>query len=364
MNEERRQALAGRIRGEMLAAGGAIPFSRFMEMALYEPGLGYYEHATVGRKGDFFTSVSVGPLFGELMAFQAGAWFEGLTEPVWVEAGAHDGRFAADFLRWMKGHRPEVYGRMRYRIVEPSARRRGWQREMLAEFKERVDWVDDLEALGAVEGVIFGNELLDAFPLERFGWERSGGQWFRWGVAALESAFGWRRLPAGDLTSTPLEGLPGELLAVLPDGYTVECSPAAEGWWARAASVLKRGRMVTFDYGYEESDRFRPERTRGTLRGYREHRLVDDVLGEPGLIDLTAHVDFGRIAAVGEGAGLKTECLETQRRFLTWIMAETLKPATDFGEWSQSRVRQFQTLTHPQHLGHSFRVIVQGRAGV
>ena len=79
--------------------------------------------------------------------------------------------------------------------------------------------------------------------------------------------------------------------------------------------------------------------------------LVEDVLAEPGMVDLTAHVDFGRIAAAGEGVGLKTECLETQRRFLTWIMAETLKPGVDFGEWTQSRVRQFQTLTHPQHLG-------------
>jgi SAM-dependent MidA family methyltransferase len=92
--------------------------------------------------------------------------------------------------------------------------------------------------------------------------------------------------------------------------------------------------------------------------------LVDDVLADPGRVDLTAHVDFGRIAVAGESAGLKTECLETQRRFLTWIMAETLKPGVDFGEWTQSRVRQFQTLTHPQHLGHSFRVIVQGRGRV
>lgn len=356
------EALAERIRSGMHAAGGAIPFARFMELALYEPGLGYYEHATVGRKGDFFTSVSVGPLFGELMAFQAGAWFEGLAEPVWVEAGAHDGRFAADFLRWLKGHRPEVYGRMRYRIVEPSARRRGWQQEMLAEFGGRVDWVEGVETLGDVEGVVFGNELLDAFPLERFGWDRPSGQWFRWGVTAVESGFAWCRLPAGDLASTPLQGLPRELLEVLPEGYTVECSPTAEAWWAKASSALKCGRMVTFDYGYEESDRFRPERTRGTLRGYREHRLMEDVLADPGRVDLTAHVDFGRIAAAGESAGLKTECLETQRRFLTWIMAETLKPGVDFGEWTQSRVRQFQTLTHPQHLGHSFRVIVQGRS--
>ena len=364
--EPRLAELADRIRLAMAQDGGALPFSRFMELSLYEPELGYYEHARVGRAGDFYTSVSVGPLFGELMALQGALWFDGLEaagadigRPLhWVEAGAHEGRFAADFLGWLRRHRPDRYERIRYTIVEPSRRRREWQRATLEKFGDRVEW---REALPVFEGVFFGNELLDAFPIERFGWERASGSWFRWGVHPRGAAFEWCRMPAGPLGGTPLDGLPAELLGVLPDGFTVECSPAAEAWWRSAASRLRRGWMVTFDYGYEDSDRFRPERERGTLRGYREHRHVDDVLEQPGSIDLTAHVDFGRIAAVGEEAGLVTEGLESQRRFLTGLMAATLKPGATFGEWTAGRVRQFQTLTHPQHLGHSFRVLVQKR---
>lgn len=365
-HEPRLAALAERLRCVMAQAGGALPFSRFMEMALYEPELGYYEHARVGRTGDFYTSVSVGPLFGELMALQGAIWFDQLDsipseDPAvlnWVEAGAHEGRFAGDFLGWLRNHRPDQYDRIRYTIIEPSRKRREWQRKRLEEFAERVEWTD---ALPECEGVFFGNELLDAFPIERFGWQRASRSWFRWGVQPCDAGFEWCRMSAGNLAQTPLDGLPGELLEVLPDGYTVECSPAAEAWWAEAASRLQRGWMVTFDYGYEDPDRFRPERERGTLRGYRDHRYVDDVLAEPGSIDLTAHVDFGRIAASGEQVGVRTECLVTQRRFLTGLMATTLKDGSGFGEWTPSRVRQFQTLTHPQHLGHSFRVLVQGR---
>lgn len=357
---QRSATLAELIRVEMDRSGGALPFARFMELALYAPDLGYYENATVGRKGDFYTSVSVGPLFGELLALQGVAWLEEVEQPVWVEAGAHDGRFAADFLGWMRTKAPSLYGRMRYRIVEPSARRRAWQQQSLREHWEIVEWSDSVEPFS---GVLFGNELLDAFPVERFGWERATGTWFRWGVQAVGSGFAWCRLPAGLIAGTPLDGLPDALLEVLPDGYTVECSPAAEQWWRNAATALRRGWMVTLDYGYEAAERFRPERTRGTLRGFRAHRHADDVLADPGCVDLTAHVDFGRVAAMGEAAGLTTELLETQRRFLTGIMAQTLKAGAvvDFGEWTPSRVRQFQTLTHPQHLGHSFRVLVQAR---
>jgi SAM-dependent MidA family methyltransferase len=357
---QRSAMLAGLIRVEMDRAGGAVPFARFMELALYAPDLGYYENATVGRKGDFYTSVSVGPLFGELMALQGVSWLEEVERPVWVEAGAHDGRFAADFLGWMRTKAPSLHARMRYRIVEPSVRRRAWQQQTLKEHGEIVEWSDSVEPFS---GVLFGNELLDAFPVERFGWERTTGTWFRWGVQAVGSGFAWCRLPVGPIEGTPVDGLPAELLEVLPDGYTVECSPLAEQWWRNAATALQRGRMVTLDYGYEAAERFRPERTRGTLRGFRAHRFVDDVLADPGCVDLTAHVDFGRIAEIGERAGLATELLETQRRFLTGIMAQTLKAGAgvDFGEWTPSRVRQFQTLTHPQHLGHSFRVLVQKR---
>lgn len=343
-----------------------MPFAEFMRRALYEPGLGYYERAPgrVGRAGDFYTSVGVGPVFGELLAFQFHAWLGEAGAPpadgpwTWVEAGAHDGRLAEDLLTWIDRFQPDWAPRIEYRIVEPSPAREAWQRARLARWGTRVRWTREWEP---VRGVVFANELLDAFPVERLGWEASARRWFRWGVAWEGGRFGWCRLPAGPAEQAGLPELPPALLDHLPDGYVWEFSPAAEDWWRRAAAGLRQGWLVTLDYGRSGAELLAPERTRGSLRGYRQHRLVDDLLEEPGTADLTAHVNFTRIAAAGESAGLTTvECVE-QRQFLTRILARTLERPEGFPGWTPARVRQFQTLTHPEHLGHSFRVLVQRR---
>ncbi len=364
MNPEaaRLERIGRLIREEMDAAGGTIPFVRFMEAALYTPGDGYYEHdaARVGIRGDFYTSVSVGPLFGELLAFQFLEWAEAADETTvqWVEAGAHDGRLAADILGWIGDHRPAWRHRIRYVICEPSPVRRRWQEERLAPFAGCVEWTDTLPE---TRGVIFSNELLDAFPLERFGWDGETRVWFRWGVGRSGPGFAWCRMPMPEELCGFLPDLPTALLDVLPDGFTWECSPIAERWWSAAAQALRQGWLVSFDYGLTEMEFFTPGRTQGTLRGYRSHRHVEDVLADPGAADLTANVNFTRLEWVGEAAGLTTTGLAEQRQFLTRVMSRTLTTEADFGEWTQPRVRQFQTLTHPQHLGRSFRVLVQGR---
>jgi SAM-dependent MidA family methyltransferase len=358
--EDRLSQLAVRIRDEIRASGGAIAFSRFMERALYEPELGYYENAIVGRAGDFQTSVSAGALFGELMAFQARRWRSGHPsgpDPwVWVETGAHDGVFALDFLSALRAWDPS--DEMPYIIVEPSPTRRRWQQERLAPYEGRVQWADTVPS---VTGVIFANELLDAFPVERLGWDPMTGDWFRWGVRVEAEGFVWCRLPLEGALRKHIPRLPDAIFEMLPAGYTVEFSPGAESWWHHAAGQLRAGRLVTFDYGFGADEWLRPERIHGTLRGYRRHRMVDDVLAEPGSTDLTAHVDFGRMQVIGEELGLVTEWFGGQDRFLSRLMTETLETDSGFGAWSLSRVRQFQTLTHPQHLGRAFRVLVQSR---
>lgn len=371
-NEPRDPADAARIaritamvRDEIVAAGGAIPFPRFMELALYAPGDGYYEHspARVGREGDFYTSVSVGPVFGELLAFQFAEWAEaaGSGRVQWVEAGAHDGKLAADILAWVDARRPEWRDRIDYIIFEPSETRRAWQRERLEPFGDRVSWVERVP--DGVRGVIFGNELLDAFPIERFGWDADTRSWYRRGVGInKENAFEWRRLPIPSDAAALLPDLPQALLDVLPEGCTWECSPSAERWWADAGRALASGWLVSIDYGLTEMEFFTPGRTQGTLRGYRNHRHVDDVLADPGGADLTAHVNYTRIEAAGRAVALGAGNLMDQRQFLTRIMGRTLGVTSGFGEWTQAKTRQFQTLTHPQHLGNSFRVLVQGRA--
>jgi len=364
-----------------IVAGGALSFARFMELALYCPDYGFYEvkKDNPGRRGDFYTSVSVGELFGQLLAFQFSNWLETeggtrKSEVRIIEAGAHDGTLAKDILNWLQLARPELFSRIQYGIIEPSACRRAWQQEKLEKFEPQVRWFANLQALSLATGhsplprVIFSNELLDAMPVRRYGWDAAAKNWFEWGVALESDRFVWakiRKPEAGSRKSernraSALGSLPSELLSVLPDGYTVETSPAAEDWWREAAAVLEHGRLMTLDYGLGADEWLSASRPRGTLRAYFRHHLADDILANPGEQDLTAHVNFQAIQAAGESAGMTTESFSTQARFLTQILETAMKDKC-FGEWNASRTRQFQTLTHPEHLGRAFRVLVQSK---
>lgn len=349
---------------------GVIPFERFMEIALYCPETGYYEKKkdTVGRRGDFVTSVSAGPMYGELLAFQLAEWLleiktrcPRLSTLQLVEAGAHDGRLAADILAWLRAERPKLFGEIEYILLEPSVDRREWQEETLKPFAPRVRWHDaGLAKLnGQVHGVIFSNELLDAFPIRRFGWDASVKRWFEWGVRREDGRFAWAKMEPANLPSV-LEQLPAGLLAVLPDGYVVEDSPAAEKWWCDAGKALACGKLLAVDYGFGEDELLAPARQRGTLRAYYQHHLADDVLANAGDQDLTAHVNFAAIQKAGESAGLRTEQFCSQPQFLTRILGRAIKTGS-YASLDAKQVRQFQTLTHPEHLGRAFRVLVQGR---
>jgi len=334
----------------------------------------------VGKRGDFYTSVSVGDLFGQLLAFQFGDWFEGKVEtpetqygtggaPLRiVEAGAHDGKLARDILTWLKMHRPEIFDRLEYCVVEPSTRRRAWQQETLKDFSDRIRWVSSMgelkPALQSSYTVIFSNELLDAMPVHRLGWDAKKKKWFEWGVAFEGERFVWSRLPgrAEHVSSFKFHAADAEkLFEILPDGYTLEISPAAEQWWRDAARVLARGKLVAIDYGFTADEQFSPSRVKGTLRAYHRHQVTDDILATPGDQDLTAHVKFSAIQEAGEAAGLRTENFCAQPQFLTRIVEKIFKQPSAFGEWGSKQSRQLQTLVHPEHLGRAFRVLVQSR---
>jgi SAM-dependent MidA family methyltransferase len=445
---------------EAMARDGVISFARFMELALYCPNFGYYERmeGAPGQKGDFYTSVSVGPLFGELLAAQFADWLKASAESgarsaefsasseehamgrdrslQILEAGAHDGRLAADILRWLTAHEPELSKQVEYWILEPSAMRRKTQEATLGKFAGRVRWFGSWREVPAegVRGVIFANELLDAMPVHRLGWDAAKREWFEWGVtmrgddlpnllwslkpispavsspsppvgervgmrgyqppAVHGEEFVWARmefaiqgragapLPAANVldafglsgsgvsnadnsTSAPgnfaLRTPHSELLKVLPDGFTTEICPAATEWWRAAARALKAGKLMTFDYGLAAEQFFTPERREGTLRAYYRHHQSNDLLARPGEQDLTAQVNFTAISAAGESEGLNTETLTCQGQFLVGVVGKNCCDQPAVKEWTPSRVRQFQTLTHPEHLGRAFRVLVQGR---
>jgi SAM-dependent MidA family methyltransferase len=361
-----------KILAEEVRKHGVVSFARFMELALYCPQCGYYERqdAVIGGSGDYYTSVSVGGLFGELLVFQFAEWAEelGIQPLQLVEAGAHGGNLCADILSWLAQERPSLYEVIEYWIVEPSTTRRMWQQAKLEKFAGRIRWVDSISSLldPGIKGVIFSNELLDAMPVHRLGWDASQKNWFEWGVALEGERFIWQK---GDTSREQVDAvlesahveLSPELTAVLPAGFTLEICPAAAMWWTQAARTLRRGKLLTIDFGFAAEELLMPGREQGTLRAYRRHHASSDLLADPGEQDLTADVNFTQLQHIGEKLGLGTEGLVSQEQFLTRIAQMMWNKEFSCGRWTSKQLRQFQTLTHPEHLGRSFRVLIQGR---
>jgi SAM-dependent MidA family methyltransferase len=350
--------------GDEVRRSGTISFARFMELALYAPGLGYYERQReIGRRGDFYTSVSVGPLLGELLAFQFAQWLDGSDPVQIVEAGPHQGTLAADILGWMQRRQPELFPHLEYCLVESSATHRAWQEKNLQPWLAKIKWLTDIGELGgdSTQRIIFSNEFLDATPVHSVAWNAAAKKWEERRVGLENSGFIWQQSALAPELESFLPPLESALADVLPNGFTIEISPAAISWWEKAAAALTHGKLLTFDYGFTANEWLRPEHNNGTLRTFSRHHAGGNVLENPGESDLTAHVNFSAIQTVGESAGLITDGLFGQEKFLTQILAQIEAAPETFEAWTPPRTRQFQTLTHPDHLGRAFRVLIQSR---
>jgi SAM-dependent MidA family methyltransferase len=226
-----------------------------------------------------------------------------------------------------------------------------------------VKWAPDVPSLGKgqVSGLIFSNEFLDALPTHRLVWSAARQDWQEACVGMAGEALMWelRGVPAELAGSVPQ--VPAELAKVLPDGFKIEICPAAAAWWQAAASSLRRGKLLTLDYGLTSEQRFEPRFAQGTLRAFARHHAAADLLHQPGGQDLTAHVNFSDLTEAGRAAGLRTERLTRQGLFLTEIMVRARQTGKSLEPWDSIKTRQFQTLTHPEHLGHKFQVLVQAR---
>lgn len=344
-----------------IRAHGPMPFSSFMGKALYHPELGYYAAAAsrTGKAGDFYTSVSVGPVFGELMAGQFCAVWEMAGCPktfTIVEAGANDGRFARDVLDWARQRRPDFYESLAYQIDEilPTAVQR--QRETLAAHAGRFSHD---QVTSAEHGCYFANEVLDAIPFRRVRFE--GGAWreLRVGLSG-DGEFEWVCAEPEDRT---LKRRLDWLGNGFPEGYTTEAAPAVASHVRLAASRLERGVLFFADYGYSAADYYAEHRTTGTLRCYHRHQAGENPFDQPGECDITAHVDFSLAASAAAASGCEVAGFLDQSRFLTGA-AEPVLRGMEGGVGSDPRtgrtawLRQFQTLTHPAHMGQSFHFLV------
>lgn len=349
------ERLAGLIAERIEAAGGWISFADYMALALYAPGLGYYAAGArkFGAAGDFVTAPELTPMFARCLAAQAIQVMDACGGDI-LELGAGSGRLAVDLLQEL-ARRERLPAR--YAILDVSADLRDRQRTLFEreapELLDRVVWLDSLP--DTFSGFIVGNEVLDALPVHLLHWQ--DGQARERGVAAEQGRFVWRDRPMPDDlrdSASPLPTPPGD--------YLSEICPAAPALIHSLAERLERGAMLFIDYGFPRAEYYHPDRATGTLMCHYRHRAFDDPFYLPGLVDLTAHVDFTLIADAALDAGLDVPGYATQAQFL--LNCGLLERLETFGPGSLDYARQTaaaQKLIQPTEMGELFKVILLGK---
>ncbi|HJS89352.1 MAG TPA: SAM-dependent methyltransferase [Steroidobacteraceae bacterium] len=359
--EAHARAVAALIRERIHEAGGWLSFERFMDLALYAPGLGYYSAGSVklGPGGDFVTAPEVSDLFSRCVARQCAQVLERGGEI--LELGAGTGRMAAIILETLAagGALPE-----RYAILEVSAdlaeRQRRRLERLAPELRERVVWLERLPER-PIRGVILANEVLDALPCRRF--TLSEGQVRELGVAAQGNPpliIERQGMPDEALRSA-VSSLLGELPQPLPEGYTSELCLRVSPWIGGMGACLERGLLLLLDYGLPRSHYYHPQRTSGTLRCHFRHRVHDDPTINIGLQDITAWVDFTRVAEAAVDCGLEVSGFATQAAFLLALgIEQDVAAVTD--PLARARLAgEAQRLLLPGEMGEAFKVMALAR---
>ena len=353
--------LSSVIRREISAAGGSIPFSRYMELCLYTPGLGYYSagQQKFGAGGDFVTAPEVSPLFGRCLASACRAVLESLHGGDILEFGAGSGQLAIDVLGELE--------RMaclpgRYLILERSAELRQRQQQALQrelpQLLQRVCWIDTLPEAG-FRGVMLANEVLDAMAVERFQWDGKAAGLYH--VCVEDETFQWRLQTGAHETRVAIEVLAST--CQLPPAYISEFNAALPAWLQSVADPLQEGVMLLIDYGYPRHEYYHPQHSSGTLMCHYRQRAHDDPFLWPGLQDITAHVDFTALAEAALAADLEVSGYTTQAFFLLDCgLDDLLQQAgpTDSTHYMQL-AQQAKTLILPGEMGELFKCIALTR---
>jgi SAM-dependent MidA family methyltransferase len=357
------EGLASAIRGEIAGSGGGIPFSRFMELCLYAPGLGYYSAGSTkfGAAGDFVTAPELGPLFAGCVATAVAPVLQQLgPEAEFVEIGGGSGAFAEVMLKRLLAMDALP---ARYAILEPSADLRERQRERLGRSLippvfDLVEWLDGPPEQ-SWSGVLFANEVIDALPTPRF--TLRDGEVFEEGVALGEDGrFVRSDRPADALLAAAVRHLERTLGAAFPDGYRSELLPQLPYWVQAVMGGLEAGAMLFVDYGYPRREYYLPQRDQGTLRAFYRHQTHNDLYAWPGLQDLTASVDFTALAEAGTHAGFDLAGYCTQASFLLGNgLPQLLQEAEARASETQlQRLRnEAKQLTLPSEMGERFQVM-------
>ena len=360
-HEARVSALIGR---ELEAAGDWLPFARYMELALYAPGLGYYAAGAhkLGAGGDFVTAPELSAVFGRSLATQSAEVLGALGGGEILELGAGSGALAVDLL----GELARLNSLpARYRILEPSPELRERQRERLGALpgaqRERIEWLEAVPTT-PFEGLVLANEVMDALPVERF--RRTAQGIAALGVGREQGCFAWVARPADAALVAEVEALELARGAPFQAGYESEICPSLGAWVEAVTAPLARGVALLIDYGLARSGYYSPERHGGTFACYHRQLRHEDPFVNVGLQDLTAWVDFTRVAEAGVAAGLEVAGYTTQANFLLALKFEEHLAALR-AESDPTRApllgRSALRLVLPTEMGESFKCIALAR---
>jgi SAM-dependent MidA family methyltransferase len=348
-----------------ITSSGPIPFVRFMELALYHPQFGYYmrppESGTerIGWSGDFYTSSDVHPILAQALAKQAAQIDVLLGSPTpftVVEMGPGKGLLARDFLKAVDSLAGPLSQRLRFVLVERSPAMRTLQQQQLEPWLDqtgRVTWVEDLTSLApsSVTGLMFSNELPDAFPVHRI--QMAEGEAREIFVDYRDGRFVECLKP---LSRPEIQEYLHRLRLALPDGYRTEVNVHALSWMRQVAESLARGFVITIDYGHSAQDLYGPDRSKGTFLCYYSQMASEDPYVRVGYQDMTAHVDFTSLATVGEEAGLSVTGFTNQMSFLMGLGVEEMIGRL---EPESPQFRAALHLLQPEGMGRTFKILVQ-----
>ena len=359
------QHLLERVREEIAVVDGFLPFARYMELALYAPGLGYYSAGArkFGVRGDFVTAPEVSALFSRCIARSCAAVLAQLGGGDLLEVGAGTGRMAVDLLRELE---VQVQLPDRYLILERSGDLRERQHELLLRevphLLELVHWLDAPPA-EAWRGMLIANEVLDALPVTLFGWRRS--EVVEYGVSWERGRLVWRERAAEPTMAARVEGWAASF--DWSEDYRSEFNPSLGPWLEGLTERLAAGAALFIDYGYPRSEYYHRERARGTLLAHYRHRAHADPLLLPGLQDLTAHVDFTAVAEAADALGLAVGGFSSQAHYLLDVGIEQLLADAMPGDRASAQsdylrlAAQAKTLLLPGEMGERFKAILLQR---
>jgi SAM-dependent MidA family methyltransferase len=346
-------ALTAHVRAAVAQAGGWLDFARYMELVLYAPALGYYSagSAKLGAAGDFVTAPELSGVLGRAFAATLECELANQPAPTILELGAGSGALAAQIIdELLRLGRADV----RYRILEPSADFRARQRQALARFGARIEWLERLPA-EPFAGAIVANEVVDALPVRRF--VIRGGRALPLGVVEHGDRLELREGSSDDALAAAVGAIERELGAALPDGYRSEICVSLRPWLAALAGSLGQGCVLLSDYGLVRREYYHPQRSAGTFVCHYRHRAHDDPFFLPGLQDLSAWVDFSACAQAAAEAGFAVAGFTTQAQFLLAALTRSPPPPANDAR-SLREASALRTLLLPGEMGERFKLML------